>query len=132
MTTVCAKRARTSAVSEEADIKNPSVPASRCSWSGVLKLGAIKVPVKGYSAAVTQRDNPLHLVHVGCGSRIQQPRRCPTHGEVSTDQIAKAFEYGPADDIVLSDAELDRLKATDDEMIHIERLLPANRVTCRC
>lgn len=94
----------------------------------MLKLGAVHVPVKGYSAAVTQRDSPLHLVHVNCGCRIQQPRRCPKHGEVASDQIAKAFEFGPAEDVVLSEDELDQIKPVDHETIHVEHLLPAGRV----
>lgn len=130
MTTACAKRPKTSSASQEVANKNPSFvpPASRCSWSGMLKLGAINVPVKGYSAAVTQRDSPLHLVHAGCGSRIQQPRKCPKHGEVLSEQIVKAFEFAPDDDIVLSDDELNELKPNDDQVIHIKHLLPARRV----
>jgi DNA end-binding protein Ku len=94
----------------------------------VLKFGGIRVSVKGYSAAVAQRDSPLHLVHVGCGCRIQQPRRCPKHGEIASDQITKAFEFGPTEDVVLSEDELDQIKPVDNETIHIEHLLPAGRI----
>lgn len=130
MPAACAKRPRTSSASPEVVIKNSSSvpPASRSSWSGTLKLGAITVPLKGYSAAVTQRDSPLHLVHSGCGSRIQQPRRCPKHGEVLSEQIVKAFEFAPDDDIVLTEDELTNLKPDDDHVIHIKHLLSARRV----
>lgn len=130
MPTACAKRPRTSSAAQEVAIKNPSFvpPASRSSWSGMLKLGGINVPVKGYSAAVTQRDSPLHLVHAGCGSRIQQPRKCPKHGEVLSEQIVKAFEFAPDDDIILSEDELNELKPNDGQVIHIKHLLPARRV----
>ncbi len=129
MPTACAKRPRTSSVTQEVVIKNPSFvpPASGSSWSGTLKLGAITVPLKGYSAAVTQRDSPLHLVHAGCGSRIQQPRRCPKHGEILSDKIVKAFEFAPDDDIVLTEDELNQLKANDDQVIHVERMLSARQ-----
>lgn len=103
-------------------------PASRCSWSGVLQLGPLSVPVKGYSAAVTQRDSPLHLVHAGCGSRIQQPRKCPTHGEIPAEQIVKAFEVSPGEQVVLSDKDLARLRPLDDQTIHIEHLLSESRM----
>ncbi len=130
MPTACAKRPKTSSASPEVVVKNPSFvpPASRSSWSGLLKLGAISVPVKGYSAAVTQRDSPLHLVHAGCGSRIQQPRKCPKHGELSSEQIVKAFEFAPDDDIVLTDEDLNQIKPADDQVIHVKQLLPARRV----
>ncbi len=129
MSTACTKRPRALSASPEVVIKNPSSvpPAARSSWSGTLKLGAITVPLKGYSAAVTQRDSPLHLVHAGCGSRIQQPRRCPKHGEIPSERIVKAFEFAPDDDIVLSEDELNQLKANDDQVIHVERLLSARQ-----
>ena len=130
MPTACAKRPRSSSASPEVVIKNPSSvpPAARSSWSGTLKLGAITIPLKGYSAAVTQRDSPLHLVHAGCGSRIQQPRRCPKHGEVSSEQIVKAFQFAPDDDIVLTEDELNQLKPNDDQIIHVERMLSARQL----
>ena len=130
MPTVSAKRPRASSASPEVVIKNPSFvpPASRSSWSGTLKLGAITVPLKGYSAAVTQRDSPLHLVHSGCGGRIQQPRKCPTHGEIPAEQIVKAFEVSPGEQVVLSDKDLARLRPLDDQTIHIEHLLPESRM----
>ena len=85
------------------------------------------MPVKGYSAAV-QRDGLLHQVHAGCGSRIQQVKNCPQHGSLSADQIAKAFEVSPCEQVVLSDKDLARLRPLDDQTIHIEHLLPESRV----
>lgn len=73
------------------------------------------------------RDSPLHLVHAGCGSRIQQPRRCPKHGEIPSEQIVKAFEFAPDDDIELTEDELNQLKANDDQTIHVERILSARQ-----
>ena len=132
MPTVCAKRPRASSKPQDSTtvIQNPPsvLPASRSSWSGTLKLGAISVPVKGYSAAVTQRDSPLHLVHTKCGSRIQQPRRCPKHGEIPLDQIVKAFEFAPDNDIVLTEDDLNQLQPNVDQTIHVERLLPARQL----
>lgn len=107
---------------------SPTTVASRSSWSGTLKLGSITVPLKGYSAAVTQRDSPLHLVHAKCGSRIQQPRRCPKHGEIPSDQIVKAFEFAPDDDLLLTEDDLNQLKPNDEQTIHVERLLPARQL----
>jgi Ku protein len=47
---------------------------------------------------------------------------------VLSEQIVKAFEFAPDDDIVLSDDELNELKPNDDQVIHIKHLLPARRV----
>jgi Ku protein len=68
------------------------------------------------------------MIHVGCGSRIQQPRRCPKHGEIPAEQIVKAFEFAPDDDLVLTEEDLTKLKSADDQVIHVKHLLPARRV----
>src|SRR4051812_36690145 len=81
-------------------------PASRSSWSGQLSIGNLTVPVKAYPAVVIRSQGLLHQVHSDCGTQIQQRKCCPQHGEIPTEQIAKAYSYGPDDDIVLSADEL--------------------------
>lgn len=101
--------------------------SSRASWAGQLALGPLTVPVKAYPALVVPNSGPLHQIHASCGARISQRKVCPTHGEVASNEIAKAFEYGPNDHLVISEAELDSLVPLDDKTIHVEALLPADK-----
>lgn len=99
-------------------------PASaRSYWSGQIVVGSVTVPVKAYAAIAAPSNSALHLIHLDCGQPIAQPRTCPAHGPVSTDDIAKVFRFAPGDDVVLSPTDLDSLKPQDDGQLRIEHLL---------
>ena len=113
-------------------VPSPTTPttASRASWSGQLRLGPVIVPVKAYPALVAPTSGPLHQIHVPCGQRISQSKVCPDHGEVSADEIGKAFEFAPNDQLAISQEELNSLSPTDDQTIHLEHLLPGEKFDC--
>ncbi len=106
----------------------PSNSASRASWSGQLLFGPLAAPVKAYPALVVPSSGPLHQVHTRCGARICQRRVCPTHGEIPSDEIGKAFESAPGDPLICSSAELESLAVADDKTIHVESLLPPDKL----
>lgn len=93
----------------------------RASWCGELKLGPLLVPVKAYATIQNSNGTQLYQVHVGCGSRIEQPRRCPKHGVLEPDQIGKAFLYSPSQLVELTPADLRSLTPVDDKTIVLER-----------
>ncbi len=97
--------------------------SARSSWSGQIVVGSVTVPVKAYAAIASPSNSALHLIHRDCGQPIAQPRTCPTHGPVTTDDIAKVFRFAPGDDVVLSPADLDSLKPQADGQLRIEHLL---------
>ena len=117
-------RARTIVSPATAPSQASPPPASRSSWSGQLAIGNLTVPVKAYPAVVIRSQGLLHQVHGECGTQIQQRKCCPQHGEIPTDQIAKAYSYGPDDDIVLSADELGGLQPSDQQTLQVEHLLP--------
>lgn len=117
-------RARTIVPSTTAPSPASPPPANRSSWSGQLAIGNLTVPVKAYPAVVVRSQGLLHQVHAACGAQIQQRKCCPQHGEIPTEQIAKAYSYGPDDDIVLSADELGHLQPSDQQTLQVEHLLP--------
>lgn len=102
-----------------------SPAASRSSWSGQIVVGSVTVPVKAYAAIASPSNSALHLIHRDCGQSIAQPRTCPMHGPVTTEDIAKAFQFAPGDDVVLSAADLDSLKPQENDQLRIEHLMPS-------
>jgi len=107
--------------------RTPAV-GGRASWSGQLQLGPLQLPVKAYPALVVPSNGPLHQIHIACGQRISQRRICPQHGELTSDEIGKAFELTAAESIPLSADEIASLSPKEDSSIHIEHLLPSERV----
>ena len=106
----------------------PTTAGGRASWSGQLELGPLKLPVKAYPALVAPTNGPLHQIHVACGRRISQRRVCPEHGELTSDEIGKAFELSADESIPLSAEELASLSPEDDSSIRIEHLLPLEKI----
>ncbi len=104
-----------------ASTTNPA--ASRSSWSGQIVVGSVTVPVKAYAAITSPSNSALHMIHRDCGQSIAQPRTCPMHGPVTTDNIAKVFRFAPGDDVVLSPADLDSLKPQGHDQLRIEHLV---------
>ncbi len=108
---------------------NP-VPAhrGRPSWSGLLRLSLVAVPVKAYPAVSSTPASPFHLLHAGCGRRLEFQKRCPEHGPVESDAIVRGYEYAPDRWIVLEPEELDRLRPVRDKALILEQFLPVHDV----
>lgn len=96
-------------------------PAGRASWCGQLKAGNLLVPVKAYAAASSNTELQLHQLHRKCGKRIEQPKRCPKHGEIPADQIVKGVPCGGDTYVRLSNDEVEQARPIDDKTIRLER-----------
>jgi Ku protein len=77
---------------------------------------------------VSRPSSALHQVHAGCGERIEHRKTCAIHGEVTNEQIVKAYTYAPGDDLMLATTDLARLSSVDDETIRVEHLAAAAHV----
>ncbi len=114
----------TSVLSETSRTHEPhAAPASRASWCGQLKLGALCVPVKAYAAIATPPEIPLRQLHAVCGQRIEYRRCCPTHGEVPAEEIVKGYPYQSDQYVRLTEEELASLQPADEKTIHLQRFL---------
>jgi len=94
-------------------------------WSGDIAFGLVTIPTKLYSA--TRNLTPkFHLVHKGCGARIQMVRRCPKHDkDLAWDEIEKAYEvakdeYAAVTKEELNEAEGDAGKGTIEIVEFVE------------
>src|SRR6266404_2978096 len=65
----------------------------RASWSGLLKLSLVAVPIKAYPATSTSQEIYLNQLHAGCGQRIRHEKCCPIHGKVEAGALASGYQY---------------------------------------
>lgn len=105
-----------------------ATPASRASWTGQIAIGKLVVPVKAYAAVVTASASSLHQVHARCGQSIQYRKTCPKHGEVTGEEIAKAYTYAPDDQVILSAEELATLEPAEKHTVRIEQVVAAREI----
>src|SRR3989442_11996918 len=73
----------------------------RASWSGLLQLSLVSVPVKAYPAACTSQQVHFNQLHAGCGQRIRYEKHCPVHGKVKAGAIVSRAAHCPAQMVVI-------------------------------
>jgi DNA end-binding protein Ku len=103
--------------------------ASRPIWSGMLRLSLVSVPVKAFTAMVTEKGE-IHLnqLHDKCHSRIRYQKMCPVHGEVTADQIVMGYQYEKDKYVVIDQSERESARTKSDKSIEIDTFVPLDSV----
>ena len=105
-----------------------SFPRARASWSGLLKISLLAVPVKAYPAAATDSKIHFNQLHAGCGQRIRYEKHCPAHGKVDAGAIVSRYQYAPDQYLVLDEMELVKLRGHKERALLLERFLDPSRI----
>src|SRR5262249_55681489 len=95
---------------QAAAVPAAAAPRGRASWSGLLRLSLVAVPVKAYPATTTSPETHCHQLHAACGQRIRYLKQCPVHGPVEAGAIVRGYPYAPDQYVVIADDQLDRLR----------------------
>ena len=100
----------------------------RAIWKGAVSFGLVSISVKLYSAT-EEKDIRFHQVHRTDGGRIKYKRTCSVCGEeVSYDDIAKGYDLGGGEIIVLTDDDFADLPLTSSRAIDVLEFVPAEQV----
>jgi DNA end-binding protein Ku len=117
------QRKKCAPIENASDFEESSPAASRATWTGCLRIGAVIAPIRAYPS-VREDDGPeLHQYHRGCGQRIQCPRICPKHGALASDDVVKGIESTDGKAILLDEDSLRRLRPPKDEELVLERFV---------
>ncbi|GAA2509818.1 Ku protein [Pilimelia columellifera] len=100
----------------------------RAIWKGAVSFGLVSIGVKLYSAT-EEKDIRFHQVHRGDGGRIRYKRTCEVCGEVVTyDDIAKGYDLGGGEIVVLTDDDFAELPLTTSRAIDVLEFVPAAQI----
>ena len=103
--------------------------APRPNWKGYLKLSLVSCPVALYTAASTAERVSFHLVNRKTGNRLRRQMVDPETDEVVDDGgVAKGFEIGKNEHIILEDEELAAVALESTHTIDIEAFVPRKDV----
>jgi DNA end-binding protein Ku len=100
----------------------------RPSWSGLLRLSLVAVPVKAYPALSSATAVHFNQLHADCGQRIQYQKRCPQHGPVETAEIVRGYQYAPEQYVLVEADEVDKIRPVKDKALVLEQFVPAHQV----
>jgi DNA end-binding protein Ku len=100
----------------------------RAIWKGAVSFGLVSIGVKLYSAT-EEKDIRFHQVHRADGGRIKYKRTCAVCGEeVSYDDIAKGYDLGGGEMVILSDDDFADLPLSSSRSIDVHQFVPAEQV----
>lgn len=103
-------------------------PRGRSSWSGLLRLSLVAVPVQAYPAISSADEIHLNQLHAGCGQRIRYEKRCPVHGPVDAASIAKGYEYAPDQYVLVEADELEQIRPAQDKALTLLQFVDSQAV----
>src|SRR5215212_9070921 len=100
----------------------------RAIWKGAVSFGLVSIAVKLYSAT-EEKDIRFHQVHRTDGGRIKYKRTCSVDGEVvSYDDIAKGYDVGGGEMVILTDEDFAELPLTTSRAIDVLQFVPAEDI----
>lgn len=100
----------------------------RAIWKGAVSFGLVSIAIKLY-AATEEKTIRFHQVHAADGGRIRYKRVCSIDGEeVSYDQIAKGYDIGGGEEVVLTDSDFADLPLSTSHAIDVLEFVPADQV----
>jgi DNA end-binding protein Ku len=100
----------------------------RAIWKGAVSFGLVSISVKLYSAT-EEKDIRFHQVHRTDGGRIKYKRTCSVDGEeVTYDDIAKGYDIGGGEMVILTDDDFADLPLTTSRAIDVLQFVPADQI----
>lgn len=91
----------------------------RCNWSGYLKLSLVTVAIRVYTAISTTEKISFNQLHKACHQRVRQKLFCPVHGETTSQDLVKGYEYETDKFVVVNENELDAIRLETTNTIDI-------------
>jgi DNA end-binding protein Ku len=103
-------------------------PSGRPSWSGLLRLSLVAVPVKAYPTRSSTAGVHFHQLHADCGQRINHQKRCPVHGPVENAAIVRGYQYARDQYVVVEPEELEKVRPAKDKALVLEQFVGVHQV----
>jgi DNA end-binding protein Ku len=100
----------------------------RAIWKGAVSFGLVSISVKLFSAT-EEKTIRFHQVHRTDGGRIRYQRVCSVCGEqVGFDDIAKGYDIGGGEIVVLTDDDFAELPLSTSRAIDVLEFVPAEQI----
>jgi DNA end-binding protein Ku len=100
----------------------------RAIWKGAVSFGLVSIAVKLYSAT-EEKSIRFHQVHREDGGRIRYQRVCAVCGaQVEYDDIAKGYDLGGGEIVVLTDEDFADLPLSTSRAIDVLEFVPAAQI----
>lgn len=101
----------------------------RASWKGALSFGLVSFQVEAFNAHNRdESDIHFHQLHAKCHRRIQYRKVCPTHGELSPDEIVSGYEVSKGHYVEIDSDELVDLRTESERALTIDAFVAPDSI----
>ncbi len=98
-------------------------------WSGSIAFGLVNVPIKLYSATVSDHGVNLDMLHKSDLSPIRYARICKADGkEVAWKDIVKGYEIGDGQYVPITEADLKQASSKKSSAIEIDQFVAVEEI----
>lgn len=101
---------------------------ARASWKGQLRLALVSIPVEIYPAARSGRQVEFRQIHRKSGQRVRYEKMVPGIGPVSAEEIAKGFEVGRNEYVLLDDEDLKALRLESRKTLDLSQFVDRDAI----
>ena len=106
--------------------------APRANWKGYLRLSLVSCPIALYPASSLSEKVSFNRINRKTGNRLKQQNvDCETGEEVPREDIARSYEVGKGQYLIVEDDELEAVQVESTRTIEIDQFVPRNEIDDR-
>jgi DNA end-binding protein Ku len=104
----------------------------RANWKGYLRLSLVSCPIALYPASSLSEKVSLNRINRKTGNRLKQQNVDAENGEVvPREDIARGYEIGKGQYLVVEDEELEAVQIESTRTIEIDEFVPRSEIDDR-
>ena len=104
----------------------------RANWKGYLRLSLVSCPIALYPASSLSEKVSFNRVNRKTGNRLKQQNIDSETGEVVTrEDIARGYEIGKGQYLIVEDEEFEAVQIESTRTIDIDEFVPRNEIDDR-
>lgn len=102
----------------------------RSIWKGHIRFSLVTIPIRVYNAVDTAESIHFNQLHRECNGPIGYDKRCKKCNQVvSSQEIAKGYQYEPEQYVVIEPEDLEKVKLKSTKVIEIEGFVKSSEVS---
>ena len=104
----------------------------RANWKGYLRLSLVSCPIALYPASSLSEKVSFNRINWKTGNRLKQQNVVSDTGEeVPREDIARGYEIGKGQYLIVEDDELEAVQVESTRTIEIDQFVPRNEIDDR-
>ena len=106
--------------------------APRANWKGYLRLSLVSCPIALYPASSLSEKVSFNRINRKTGNRLKQQNIDSETGEVvPREDIARGYEIGKGQYLIVEDEEFEAVQVESTRTIEIDQFVPRNEIDDR-